>query len=239
MEARSHTFLQILKIGLLGMLIFSAVYAISQIRLSQYFPIRGVQVYGINRVDHDEVEASVLPLVSHGFFSINVEAIRERLLQIPWVANTYVRRMWPDQVSVTVQEKVPVAKWNAQSLLSNAGELFTPKLDTYPDHLATFTGPEGQHILMLQYYYEINRLLKPLHARISSLELTPYSAWKVKLDTGMILQMGHKDVLTRLSHFVTVYPKIIGGHEADVDYVDLRYSNGIAIRWKKDLTVEE
>jgi cell division protein FtsQ len=233
MEVRGQSVIQIFKIMLLGALIFSSVYALSQIKLSEYFPIKTVKVYGIHRVDRDEMKAQLLPLVSRGFFTIDVDYIRERLIQIPWVSNTAVRRTWPDQITITVREKEPVARWNAKSLLSDVGELFSPKQqESYPMDLPTFLGPDGQQILMLQYFYEINRLLMPIHARISSLELTPYSTWKVILNNGMTLQMGHKDVLTRLSHFVTVYPKIVGHRVEDVEYVDLRYSNGVAVRWK-------
>ena len=56
----------------------------------------------------------------------------------------------------------------------------------------------------------MNRLLTPLHAKISYLELTPYLTWKLTLDNGITLQIGHKDILTRLNHFVKVYPKIMG-----------------------------
>jgi cell division protein FtsQ len=85
---------------------------------------------------------------------------------------------------------------------------------------------------MLQHFKDINRLLQPLHVRILTLELTPYFTWKLRLDNGMMLQLGHKDILTRLAHFVKVYPKIVGSRVADIEYVDLRYPNGVAVRWK-------
>ena len=172
------------------------------------------------------------PLLVHGFFSINVEYIRDRLLQQPWVSDISVRRNWPDQVEVTVVEKMPVARWDKATLLSDAGVLFTPKEGTYSENLPVFDGPEGKQILMLNYFNEINRLLTPLHAKISYLELTPYLSWRLKLDSGITLQIGHKDILTRLDHFVKVYPKIIGNHAGDVESVDLRYPNGVAVRWK-------
>ena len=233
-----------LKIALCGVVILSCIYAVNQIKLSRYFPIKQVEVFGVNRVDRQEVQALIQPLVNRGFFTINVELIRDRLLQMPWVSNTFVRRAWPDQIKITVIEKMPVARWNEHSLLSEAGELFSPKQATYPSHLPTFIGPEGKQIEMLQYYNEINRILDPLHARISLLELTPYSTWKVTMNNGISLQLGHKDILTRLGHFVKVYPKIVGSRAAEVDYIDLRYSNGIAVRWKANagavsLKVEE
>jgi cell division protein FtsQ len=218
--------------ALLGTIVFSVVVAINQVDLSHYFPIRTVRVYGLDHVDHQEIQDLLLPMVSRGFFTINVEYIRDRLLQMPWVADLYVRRVWPDQIEITVIERHAIARWNHVSLLSQAGDLFSPKQKTCPPNMPDLMGPPGQQIVMLQYFKDINRLLLPLHAKISSLELTPYFTWKLALDNGMMLQLGHKDILTRLDHFVKVYPKIVGSRVADVDYVDLRYPNGIAVRWK-------
>jgi len=231
MAVRSIT--QSFKMALLGTMVLSVVFALNQINLSNYFPIRTVRVYGANRVNHQEIEDLLLPIVKRGFFTINVEYIRDRLLQIPWISDLYVRRVWPDQVEITMIERNAVARWNDESLLSDAGELFSPKQTNYPDRMPKLIGPAGQQIVMLQFLKDINRLLLPIHAKISSLELTPFFTWKVMLDNGMMLQLGHKDILTRLDHFVKVYPKIVGSRLADIDYVDLRYSNGMAVRWKE------
>ena len=45
--------------------------------------------------------------------------------------------------------------------------------------------------------------------------------------------MGHKDVLTRINHFVKVYSQVIGKRSNEIAYVDLRYPNGLAIGWKQ------
>jgi cell division protein FtsQ len=223
---------QVVKIALLGMLVLSSIFAINQFKLSRYFPIKTIRVYGIHHLDHQEVQALLLPLVNHGFFTINVESIRDRLLQMPWASDIFVRRDWPDQIDITIIEKNAIARWNEETLLSQSGELFSPKQETYPVKLPKFIGPDGNQIVMLQYFNEMNRLLMPLRAKISYLELTPYFTWKLKLDNGITLQIGHKDILTHLDHFVKVYPKIVGDHAADVDYIDLRYPNGLAVRWK-------
>lgn len=217
---------------LLGAVVLTSIFAANQFHLSDYFPIKNVKVYGVNRVDHQEVQNLLLPLVDHGFFTINVEYIRDRLLQMPWVSDIFVRRTWPDQIEITVVEKNALARWNNNSLLSEAGELFSPKQETYPTNLPQFVGPPGQQMLMRDYFNQINRLLQPLRAKIAYLELTPYFTWKLTLDNGITLQIGHKDILTRLGHFVKVYPKIVGKRATDVEYVDLRYPNGVAVRWK-------
>lgn len=229
---RIHYVTQTFKIGLLGALILSFIFSVSHLHLSRYFPIQTVRVYGINHLDQREVQSMIAPLVDHGFFATNVEYIRDRMLQMPWVSDIFVRRNWPDQVNITVVEQNPIAQWNNQGLLSGNGVIFTPSRETYPRQLPHFVGPDGKHILMLEYANQMNRLLMPLHAKISYLEMTPYLTWKLILDNGVTIQIGHKDILTRLEHFVRVYSKVVGSRAAEVDSIDLRYSNGVAVRWK-------
>jgi len=233
LRKRLQALSQILKITMLGVIVFSIVFALNHLNLSDYFPIKTVRVYGLNRVNQQEVQDVLYPMVEKGFFTINVDGIRNRLLQMPWVSDLYVRRIWPDQVIITLTEKKPIALWNETVLLSESGELFIPEQETYPSHLPKFTGPTGQQLFMLQYFKDINRLLLSLHVKISSLELTPFLTWKLTLDNGITLQVGYEDILARLNQFVKVYPKIVGDRANDVDCVDLRYPNGVAVRWKK------
>ena len=224
--------LQAFKLVFLGALVFSVFFAIKHVKLSNHFPIKTVRVYGAMHTSQQIIQDQLLPLVKRSFFSVNVGYVRNRILQMPWVANAYVRRSWPDRIDITIVEKKATAKWNDQNLLSNAGELFSPPAETYPADLPQFLGPDGKHIVMLQYFDQMNRILDPLHAKISYLELTPYLTWKLTLNNGITLRVGHKDILTRLGHFVKVYSKIVADRASEVEYVDLRYSNGVAIRWK-------
>jgi len=223
---------RIVRIFLLGVIILSLIFIINQFSLADSFPIRKVIVYGVNHVDQDEVKNMITPLVNTGYFNINIDTIRDRLTQIPWVAEITVRRDWPDQILITMIEKNPIAKWNESHLLSGNGEIFLPKEFQDSQGLPHFLGPKGKQMIMLQYFDDINRILLPLHVKISHLELTPHSTWRLILDNGIRLQMGNKDILTRLSQFVKVYPKIVGERLSDIDYIDLRYSNGVAVRWK-------
>lgn len=235
MKSRQHrikSVLSALRVLLAGILLAAVFFALNQFRLSQYFPITTVHVYGGEHLDQQQIQTVLTPMVNHGFFAVKVDHIREQLRQMPWVSDIFVRRNWPDQVDITVREKRAVALWNGSALLSDAGEVFTPEPGTYPGGLPRLAGPDGRQIAMLQTYNDMNRLLMPLHVKISQLELTPYFSWKMTLDNGVTLQIGHKDILTRLGHFVKVYPKIIGDRVADVDYIDLRYPNGVAVKWK-------
>jgi cell division protein FtsQ len=221
-----------LKAFTLALLFFASIFYFTHIRNNEYFPIHAVKVYGVQHVNPQEVQTLIEPLVSKGFFAVDVERIRELISQLPWAAQVTVRRMWPDRVVIVINEKNPVALWNDSSLLSASGELFSPTTATYPAGLPQLAGPAGEQLMMAQYYAKMNSVLAPLHSKIARLELTPAMTWSLTLDNGMKLNVGHKDILTRLDHFVKVYPKIVGTRVADVEYVDLRYPNGMAVRWK-------
>lgn len=233
MKKHLRLLFQSLKMTAIGVVVVTIVFALNQVNISRFFPIRTVRVYGVNRIDHEDVKSRLAPLVNNGFFAVNVEYIRDRLTQLPWVQTLSVRRVWPDQIELSVVEKKPIAHWNAESLLSEAGELFSPGTSSIPSRLPQFLGPSGQQLFVYRNFKDFNRILSPLHAKISTLELTPYFTWKITLNNGMTMQIGHKDILTRLSHFVKVYPKIVGSREGEIEYIDLRYPNGVAVRWKE------
>lgn len=229
-------------IALLSLIAF--ILMMHQINLATYFPIKIVRVYGINHLDPNEVKTLLQPLLQRGFFGVHLEEMRERLLQLPWSNDISVRREWPDKIEIKILEKLPIARWDRFEnreikdkskkllLLSKEGEVFSPGGDLGKISLPLLVGPEGQQILMLQYFNKINRLFEPLNTKIAYLELTPYLTWKLTCTNGMTIRIGHKDVLTRVRHFVKVYPKIVGMHAKDVDYIDLRYPNGMAVKWK-------
>lgn len=231
---KDFKFLWKLALKLLSFILFLCVvsYTFNHLKVSHYFPIKEVKIAGLEHIDHQEVQQLLLPLVKKGFFAVDVELIKERLMHFSWISEAYVRRIWPNQIVIQVIEKKPIARWNQVGLLTTSGEIFSPAKDINPQELPVFVGPEGEHMQMLSYYHNMNTLLTPLQFKITKLELTPSLSWQITLSNGIKLNMGYKDVLTRIGHFVKVYPKIVGDRSNDVDYVDLRYANGFAVRWK-------
>jgi len=213
-------------------ILFGIFFLFSHFKKMTYFPIAEVKVIGAQNIDHEAIQHLIAPLVSRGFFGVDVGEIKDRLSPSPWVARIIVQRVWPDQVFIKVIEKTPIARWNTTDILGSEGELFHPSDMSFSADLPHFVGPEGEQSRMLAYYKKINLLLAPLHFKVSRLELTPYLSWKMTFDNGIQLATGHKDSLTRLTHFVKLYPKIVGDRASEVEYIDLRYSNGMAVRWK-------
>lgn len=213
-------------------LVFISILCFLSAKFKTYFPIKNVNVYGVQRIDESLLQEMLTPLVDKGFFAIDVEYIKDQLLQDPWVSKATVQRVWPDQINITVIEKKPIARWNKSSLLTVNGELFNPEEHSFNSEMPNFIGPMGQHMKLLEYYKLINTILLPLQLKLVELELTSDQSWKLTLNSGIKMRAGKKDILTRMNHFVRVYPKIVGTRQSEVDYIDLRYPNGLAVKWK-------
>ncbi len=211
---------------------FISSYVINQIHFDRWFLIHDVRIAGVLHTDHSEVQELLHPLVSKGFFAIDVPQIKQRLLQLPWISEVSVKRVWPETIDIQVYEKTSLATWNDIGLISTTGEIFNPPKESYPPHLPRFLGPTGSQIQMLNYFDIISSIIEPLQFKIAEIEFSDEQGFRIAFANGIKLNLGYKDVLTRLGHFVKVYPKIIGNRASEVEYVDLRYSNGLAVRWK-------
>jgi cell division protein FtsQ len=73
-------------------------------------------------------------------------------------------------------------------------------------------------------------MLAPLGEEIAQISLSPRLAWRVRLKSGTELELGREQVEERVARFVAAYPQSVGAMKRPVNYVDLRYRNGFAVR---------
>ena len=198
------------------------------------YPIRVVKVEGqFVHASRDKIQQSLLPLIGHGFFALDLEAIRDQLLAMPWVKHAAVRRIWPDRLAIRIDEKQVLARWGDSQLLTVAAQLFVPDRGTMPQQLVQLQGPRGLHAKVLESFQRMQQVLVPVKLAIVRLELTEPGAWRVWLSNGVRLELGKKHPFQRLTRFIRVYPRLfVGVPTGSVEYVDLRYSNGMAVRWR-------
>jgi cell division protein FtsQ len=71
--------------------------------------------------------------------------------------------------------------------------------------------------------------LEPLQQKVVQISLSPRRAWQLRLNTGMVLELGREQAQERLARFVAVYPYSLASVQRTVNYVDLRYRNGFAV----------
>ena len=190
------------------------------------FPLRVVELTAVpQRVSPELLEKVVREQVSGNFFTVNLEATRQAFEKLPWVRKVSVRRKFPWSLEVEVEEQVALARWNGTSLVNTYGEVFSATTDQV---LPVFIGQPETSPQVTQMYADLNAALQPLHQQIVQISLSPRYAWQVKLDKGMVLELGREEMQERMTRFVKVYPYSLAALARPANHVDLRYRNGFA-----------
>lgn len=218
--------------GLMAVLVTTVIVAGSLWMMKPAtLPIKQVHIEGeFLRLDTNRMQELVSDKVRGGFFNINVAAIRNTLMALPWVKEVSVHRIWPDGLRVVVNEQTAVVKWNETGLLNDQGHYFAPEKDSFPNGLPVLEGPEDSQELLLKRL----KLLKQFYGlSVVRLRLNERRAWQFQLDSGLSVVLGRKDFESRIDRFVHVVIKNMGEKLSQAREIDMRYTNGFAVRWKQ------
>ena len=223
----------VFRFGLLALLAVTIVWTWVKLHSPMTLPVKDIKVEGNYRhISQDTLKSVLLPYVTTGFFDVDITAVKTRLLLIPWVADVEVSRVWPQTLIVTVMKQNPVAIWNGNSLMNAEGDIFSPGAATFPGNMPILIGSQGQQLKVWQNYLAMQALLRPLGLTIANITLSSVQDWQVQFENGAALDLGQEDNLEKLKRFIDVFPKVFIGHFDQVNYVDMRYTDGMAVSWK-------
>ncbi len=212
-------------------LIVVATYHVSGKLLDR--PIESIVVNGpFQRVTPLQVEEAISGELDAGFFGADVGRMQEKIQALAWIDGANVARRWPDRIAIAVTEQVPAAIWGESGLLNVRGELFVTDARHIPAELPRLSGPDDRSNEVARRYLAIREQLIPLGLDVRRVHLDARGAWDITLANGVDIRLGRRDVDERTDLFLDVVANIITGRAADIDYVDMRYSNGFTIGWK-------
>ncbi|KQW38357.1 cell division protein FtsQ/DivIB [Rhizobacter sp. Root404] len=210
------------------------------------FAVRSIRVDG--DLAHNSaltIRANAAPKLAGNFFTMDLAAGRRAFESVPWVRQAVVRRVWPNRLSVQLEEHKPAAFWiggaNADEasdkMVNTHGEVFEANLgDVEDDALPTLRGPDGSSARMLKMIGRLQPEFAAMDARIETLELSGRGSWKVELDTGAEVELGRgseDEVIARTRSFIATLPEVRNRYaQHPLLYADLRHNDGYAVRLK-------
>jgi cell division protein FtsQ len=215
----------------------SGVWWVSQRPMFTLRSVRVESMYAmeLKRVSELTLRAGVIGKFKGNFFTANLEQVRVAFESVPWVRRATVRREWPDQLIVAIEEHEPLGTWGEDGrLLSVKGDVFTANLaEAEEDHaLPAFDGPEGSEKDVLARFGQLRTMFAPVKLTPEALSLSSRYAWTVKLDNGMQVALGrevdHNTMRERVQRLVKIYPQL-AARVPDIETIDMRYQNGLAL----------
>ena len=200
------------------------------------WPIRWLEIDGqFQRVSAEQVRARLAPLVSGSFFTVNTKAIREAAGDMPWVASVSVQKTWPDTVHVMVHEHTPVVHWIDDYLLDAYGQPFSVPGAQEIQGLPWLESTPAQLEQVFENWKKIDDRLSRIGQQIDRLTLDPRGSWSARLSGGTEVRFGKGDVFANLDTLVSTWSGLMQGQPLPPVSVDLRYTNGFAVLWSKNI----
>ena len=179
-----------------------------------------------------QVMQYVSPIVTENYFTSDLEAIRDRTLELSWVDRVVVSRAWPNGIRVRVMPHHAIARWGTGRLLSDSGVIFTEVTPKNYQALPLLHGPASHAETMMRRYNEINQLFLPQGIRLKELYLTERMTWFMQFDSGLRIIVDKDQTMSKLQRLSHLSQSDLKPVWSKISAIDLRYRNGLSIQWK-------
>ena len=192
--------------------------------------IEQVTISGIAQLREPEIleSAGISPRVSLPFLS--VREARERLEAVPLIKSATVRKLYPNELAITLVEREAHALWQRN------GELFIiaadgTVIDSFGDgrfaYLPLVVGEEAN--LRTKDYLALLEAAGPIRSRIRAGSLVSGRRWTLKIDNGIDVRLPERGTEAALARLIELEREqnIL---QKDVIAIDLRMPDRVVVR---------
>ncbi len=186
------------------------------------FEVRHVRVTGTNRMDEQHVYSRALAQRDRPMPQVELEALREELLELPWVKDARVSAQLPETLAIDIVERSPHAvlqKPDRLMLIDAEGIELEPVERKKAKEMLLISGPGASRQVT-----ELDRLLAAapaLRPQVEAAEWVGNRRWNLTFKTEQILALpeGEDEAATALVKFARMdgQNRLIGGKVATFD----------------------
>lgn len=180
-----------------------------------------LHIDGLRHAPRDRIQALFRQDYGRSVYLIPLAERRRQMLAIDWVRDAAVSRVWPDQVTVQVTERTPVAfvrpvKGSNPDLIDEEGVMLSLR-DTAKFRLPVVTGistaqPEAERKQRIRRLMRLESDIGRHMERVSEVDLGDLDNLKIVYalgDRAMILHLGHNRFGVRLRRFLENREEIV------------------------------
>jgi cell division protein FtsQ len=194
---------------------------------------RELQVDGrFERVGADEVRAALASSLKQDFWNVDLAQARAAIETLPWVARARVERQWPGTLRVRIWERTAFARWSDGRAIDTEARLFAPATSQIDATLPRLDGVGGQEREVLGTFQRLQEKLRGTAFELVELRQDARGEWFGRSATGIDLHLGAGAPDERLGLLTGPVLEALKNRLWEVDYVDLRYTNGFAVNWR-------
>ena len=201
--------------------------------------IKSVEVMGdLKILDKKQLQPVIESYAKTNLYLLDAKGLEEKIEDNPWVYSASMTRVWPDKLIVKIFEQHPVAYWGKNEMLAENGEIIKAVLEDKKESLPLLYSPNDKGRNMATGFLKIRETMKGFPVKLKEFKEDARGSWQIKLENGMVLKIGREQQDKRLKRFMVAYKQSLNKVIDKVSIVDLRYTNGFAVKWKKGLSAD-
>ncbi len=219
----------------IGKLVFVAaivIVGIYVVRGVEDVPIKTVVIDSpLHHVGKQEVRNVASDYISKGFFTVDLSKFEDDLEEISWVYKANIKRKWPSRLVIEIEEQTPRFRWSNRMLLNkDAKPFFVNDIEAY-SMLPNLDGQAGRERYLAELYYQYNVRFLQLSMSISAVEEDARYDKIITLSNGISINVGREKINDQLERCLRSFAEFSDDERATISNIDLRHSNGFAVRW--------
>lgn len=185
----------------------------------------------LKKAQIEQIFTAVRPELTGSFFTVDLQAAQKAAMTQPWVRSVKIDRIAPATVRLEITEYEAAARWIREGepagLIAADGAVFQA---ASTEKLPELDGEFSDLPAMLAQYKLFESRLKPLRLDIKQLQYKPYGSWAAMLGNGIEVRLGKDNIHARMTRFTELWPRQFAAQAAYIDYVDMRYPHGAALK---------
>ncbi len=197
--------------------------------------VKNISIIGANKTSILALK-KILSSSKHypSIFSINVEALKNKIEKFPWVQQVSVKRRWPNTLIISLIEKKALALWQNNSKLT--------LIDTKGTQIAVRNLKPFKHFPLVvgknankKAFYLFETLSKTPYLRklVKSASFIYNRRWNLNLSTGIVVQLPEANWAEAIISLedLNKKSKLL---KKDIKFVDMRVPPQIVLRLKSE-----
>lgn len=164
--------------------------------------VEQIQITGLKNMDDQTVYAIALDQRSRAMPLVDLEDVRQQLLQYGWIKDAHVSRRLPDMLLIHIDERTPAAVWqdNGRLMLIDASGVLLSDVSpqAMPD-LPLIIGPNAK--TQEPAYQALLEAAPALRPRVRAATWVGNRRWNLTFDSGETLELPEENAAAALVKF--------------------------------------
>lgn len=194
------------------------------------FAIASIEIRGLSEADSTEISDRIDVTRHSSLLMVDVERARERIAEIPWIADVQVKKLYPNRIVVNLVERRPFALWQDEGkvrVVDKTGAVMSEVLETRNAGLPLVVGAGAN--TRVEEAVDLMNAVPELRPRIRAAVLVAERRWNMITLDGIEILLPEENPAGALQRVADLQAtkKLL---DRDLVVVDLRVPDRLFVR---------